>query len=132
MASFGLEMKELERITDGKKDSGTKSYVLRSALPAGLRSALVHNSAREVHVGFMMVVLALIMMNGDKMESGGCQSACCTPVYGAAGAGPGQGWWHALRGWGCWVETESGGCVQEQSACALEVAVECTAAPAPQ
>lgn len=90
-------------MTEGKKEAGTKSYVLRSVLPAGLRSALVHSSAREVHVGFMMVVLALIIMNGDKMESGGA-GAGAWAGWGAVPTGGGWAWdgmaWHGC--WWCW------------------------------
>ena len=54
---------------EGAAPAGTKSYVLRNALPEVLREAAV--PARTNHRALSMVVLALLHLDGGKMEEGG-------------------------------------------------------------
>jgi hypothetical protein len=61
--AFGLELRELPL--------GLKPFVLRSALPSALRRGLVDGSLRDPSRAFAVLVLSLVMMNGDKMEAGG-------------------------------------------------------------
>ncbi len=54
--------------------SMSSTYVLRSVVPTALRRALVHDPKEDVSRGLLMVVLALIQLNGDKMDGGVCAS----------------------------------------------------------
>jgi hypothetical protein len=69
--TFGLELRELPQ--------APKPFVLRSALPSALRRGVVDGGARDPNRAFAMLVLMLVMMNGDKMEAGGwgCSRDCC-------------------------------------------------------
>lgn len=49
--------------------SSTQTYVLRSIIPTPLRQQLVDDMREDSVSGLLMLVLALISMNGDKMES---------------------------------------------------------------
>lgn len=48
--------------------SGTKSYLLQSLLPRGLRAGLVLDAGGSKARGFALVVLTLIHKSGGKLE----------------------------------------------------------------
>lgn len=80
ISTLGIEMHELSRVAvvSGKKKglvldkqpSVTATYVLRSVLPRQMRRELVDDPADDQAQGFKAVVLALIHLNGGRMEEG--------------------------------------------------------------
>lgn len=71
----GIEMRELERLGgEAKKKQtvdddkqGAKEYVLRSVLPSELLTAVVHDKREDAERALLMVILAIIHLNGGKV-----------------------------------------------------------------
>ncbi|KAL4854280.1 hypothetical protein ACK3TF_004972 [Chlorella vulgaris] len=72
--SMGLEMRSIHKAAArgrqgaaGGGDEGSQQFVLRSMVPAALRTAFVLDPAQSAERGLLMVVLALIHLAGSKL-----------------------------------------------------------------
>ena len=60
---------------------GTKAYVLRSLLPAALRTRFVQADAPDVGRAFAMVVLSIINLAGGSTTEGAPPHSCTYDLY---------------------------------------------------
>lgn len=51
-------------------DDGSKYYILRSYLPSVVRALFLHRQGAAAEQAFELTVLALIVMNGDRITDG--------------------------------------------------------------
>lgn len=69
--ALGMEMKEI-KVASAKApagtDDGAKYFVLRSYLPAAVRQEFLQRSSAPPEQAFELTVLALIVMNGDRIS----------------------------------------------------------------